>query len=365
MSQDVSKFLEKWVYPARDSLCDYFDGAFSFCVEPEPLLEKSHCEAIEENDQARELCLLLQEQGLKLKEIDTGLAGKIFNPPAFFAAPNGIVEAQEVYHKAIEVMEEEILSRGYISSEVEETLFSYKAMQAGFKVPWLIYDGDLATTEDEAYRQDLLKDKIDKLINENDCRNQLGLAEAIFEIVYSPDEFDFKVWGHLPRELDVQQTLLTRWGDCSELSRVFYTMYKYAGFSPRFVWVRKDISGNPLLHMAVAIECDGKEVIVDSHYGFNAKHAEIVDMPLLSSLAVYTNNIADQDVDDLKAINLLEQSLLYDPTFPLTYLYLSLDRFEDDLNVEKSHLFDCALEFDQSSGVYMNLIDSKSQSQVR
>lgn len=360
MSQTIPKFVEELIHPVKESLCGYFDGALFFCEESAS--EEYDCNEIADDPQARDLCYLLQEKGYKLSEIDTGLNGKIFKPSLQFASPNSKIEALEVYNKAIETIEEEYFSDRDIYSVNATELFIYKAWQAGFRIPWLIYDSDPSAKEDMRYGHDLLKNKIDELKDSNKFKSEFDLANAIYEMAFSKEGLGFKVWDHLPQELGAQKTLLTRWADCSEMSRMIYLMYRYAGLSAEFVWVRQDTFGNPILHMAVAVNCDGREVIVDSSYGFDPKHESTTDIPLLTSLAIYTDNVADQDTNDETAITGLKQSLLYDPTFPLTYLYLSLDRYKDDLPLPSSYFIERATELDESSDVYLKLIKSTPQS---
>lgn len=345
---------------AKESLCDYFDYVFDFCEKP--ALEKSHCDQIQDDEQARELCYLLQERGYEFRQIDTGLSGKIFNPPPQFAQPNGVVESQEVYHEAIKIIEAELLSADYVLNGDETELFSYRALQAGFQLPWLVYSDAWIAEDDDALAQPDLKATAGNLIGDKKYNNQRSLAETIFDGIFSPSGLNLKVWSHFPGELDVGETLLANSGDSTELSRLLYSVYKYAGFTPRFVWVREDIQGNPLIHIAVAIECDGKEVIADSRYGFDAKHASVVDIPSLTAFSLYLDNLADQDADDKKAVVYLSQSLIYDPTFPLSYLYLSLERFDDDLDIEKFELYESAWKLDSASSTYLNVIESQHES---
>lgn len=314
--------------------------------------ERSFCYSLKAEDaHAAKLCELMQGRGVARELIDTGLSARIFRPPADSLVPDGTIEPAEVYALAIEIIEDEYFRSGETTFEEEQGSFAIKAWEAGFRLPWIVYDGNPYTKSDVETR-----DELSRMARSVRGESELELARAIYDTAFSKEGLGMEVWNSFPVEYNAEYALKFRWGDCTEISWVLYSLYKYAGFDPRFVWVREEFDGSPLLHMAVAVWADGREVIADSHFGFDADHRVVVDLPPLAALASYVNNVAVGQQDKVDAAGMLGRSLGYDPTYSLTYLYMAGDRMSDMFQMDRDECVEKAAGLDPAAREYMDLL---------
>lgn len=238
---------------------------------------------------AARLCRLLVDRGETLESLDTGLAGKVFRPPELQAGPDGAVEVQEVYHRAIEVMEGEIFPLGDISPREERKLFAYQAWRVGFRVPWLLYDGDVRTRGDVDARlgvqrriADLREDAAASGEGERGVSRGLFLyaKELLPTLAASPE---------MPLLLAIQEGA----GDCTENGMLLYGMMRMAGLDARFAVVWVDSFGDRERHLAAAANVDGEWQVADPvppYDAFPARHQRWEVIPPLSALFVHLRN---------------------------------------------------------------------------
>lgn|GEM_PF-4099548 len=312
----------------------------------------SYCREIRSVDPLAEgLCELLVDRGYSFADIDTGLEGVAFDPPAGTCAPDGVLQAQEVYHKSIQLMERDIASIDGYAPVKEAELFINEAWGLGFRPPWFIYDGDPENDADIILRGAIRE--------RADGASGLGTVEAakyIRDWIFSPDGLDIQILDNISYELDSLSAIRRGTADCTESSRILYSAYRYAGLNPEFVWVRRDPDGEPILHMAVKVQAESSDVVVDTKFGIHSDLASVATVPPLAAMAVYEENVGNKELDDLAAYHHFIRALLFDPSFPLTYIYLSLPDFLGMMCAQENGCLDEARRLDSDADSYIDLI---------
>lgn len=273
-----------------------------------------------EDATAGALCGLLAERGETLATLDTGLAGKLYRAPQDATArPDGRLQVQEVFARAVEVIEGELLNLGEIAPDAERQLFSYQAWQLGFRVPWLLYDGDPATRTDIDARLKL-QERI-ALIRETAVRRADGDADrrdrlvvgALF--VMAKETLPHPANG---REQDLFRAIQAGAGKCTENSMLLYLAMRMSGLDAGFAFVHEDELGAQVFHVSAFAMVGGERRLVDPIPPYNspsAQHRNAVGMPALSMMLVTNwNRYLKQQQGQEDSLAPADGWMLYDPT---------------------------------------------------
>jgi hypothetical protein len=248
---------------------------------------------------AGELCELLAERGETIQTLDTGLVGKGFSAPTdHLARPNGNLEPQEIYARATEIIENEILPLGDIVPEDERNLFTFKAWQLGFRVPAVLYDGN-PTTKDDVEARLLIRNRIIEIWREaleasNSEENIISTA-AQYRVAQGLLEFVQELIPNFALSPELSALLAIKYGkgDCTENSMLLYTMMKMAGLDAGIAYITTDLLGDEENHLSAFVRIEEKILFADPvkpYHAFPAEHKKWTIVPLLSVTFLHHRN---------------------------------------------------------------------------
>ncbi len=266
------------------------------------------------------LCALLAERGETLATLDTGLAGRLYKAPIDASArPDGRVQVQEVFARAIEVIEDELIGLGEVAPEEEERLFSSKAWQLGFRVPWILFDGDPATSADVDARLKL-RAKVAEI--RADAARRAGADAVARDRLIVAGLFAFARQALSANEERIERDLLGAMqsgsGDCTENSMLLYLAMRLAGLQSGIAFVHEDELGAQVFHVSASAMVGGVRQLVDPIPPYSstaAAHRDVVAMPLLSMLLVHNwNRYLAREQGQEQVLAPAVDWMLYDPT---------------------------------------------------
>ncbi|MFH0799053.1 MAG: hypothetical protein V2A66_02585 [Pseudomonadota bacterium] len=266
-------------------------------------------------------------------------------------AQNCQARARSIYANSISLLEkeeDEFVTSGGHSGRPFTDLVSTKTT---FRVPWLVNDFNPLTNTDNqmlvkiggAIAKARAETKAKGLVEGTLEFNRAFVAELVswMESAKGVSFVVVEVEG-ASREMMLMEFLVQpdgrREGDCSELSRLAYTVFRLAGLAPEFLYVEKDrIDPEITEHMAIGLHLDPdhpeKIFIVDlyHHIVSDQGHTEQSKLTALGAMAVYYDNLAtmlwkspqgNNETDRIR--KLYQEAMRYDPGFAHTHFNYSL-----------------------------------------
>jgi len=222
------------------------------------------------------------------------------------------------------------------SSELFHAITTHKHFQGAYRkfsgelLPWV--PGNSARTQAvlRKFDRQLVQWRGEKLEPKQDRR--LFIAKKIFSWVTDPKGLGMKVDPSAP-ERGLEAVLTNRkkgclsqgqdcyppQGDCSEFIFVLMALLSRAGFKVQPHWVGKDLKGQSVQHLALNLELNGKNYLLDAVYGhFNATHVAHTPLSRRQLLAWYWNNRAEDILSrkPRQARVYYERALQIDPQNP-------------------------------------------------
>lgn len=296
---------------------------------------------------------ILDEAHIPEKDIDAGVPRIACAPQGCAAetaantAGNGIREPGEVYGAIISLLEREEDAFVESGGKASRPFTDLVSMQSTFRVPWLMNDFSPTTTRDDRLLLTLAGgiDRIKGAIGASGPPAgtkafNTALVRELTRWMLSPnglraapiglDEIEEPLVDFLSRRDP------SRRGDCTELSRLAYEVFRLAGLRTTFFDVQQDAFDPTITqHMAVGVALDpaypGRFTTIDLvHHGWISEEGHPLQstMPAISALAVYEGSRAlhamdgATDIDTSLTANvdaLFQRALSYDPFYPLTH----------------------------------------------
>ena len=210
--------------------------------------------------EAEGLLALLRSVGVSVRDIDTGVLRSNFkqNRSPVEKVPNtagdGRLEPNEIYGAAIKKLEEEedrfVATNGRSGRPFTDLVSNCST----FRVPWLFNDFNTKTTRDN---RTLLHIAAKIAAIKKSIRHRSDTYEyksALLAKLVSWMEGSLNRTGYISVESTNLQMANGHLGDCTELSRFAYAIFRMAGLKPEFLIVTKH-AFNPSIryHMAVGI----------------------------------------------------------------------------------------------------------------
>jgi len=211
------------------------------------------CTHLTNDSDAATLCDRILSSNIRtLHEMDTG---------------NGVLEVQEIFSSAIEILETEESAVFESSSFTEASLpFSdYIAHNTSFKVPWLLSDHVSSTPTNFSLMSRissdirLIKEKLQNNgLSPDTFEYNLALAKALADYIIDNNGFNIHRVISSSQEWTVVESLTrSHEADCSELSMIYYELCRLAGLNARIIQIVTDRYGNYRAnHVCVALYLD-------------------------------------------------------------------------------------------------------------
>lgn len=230
-------------------------------------------------------------------------------------------------------------SRGVSPRPFTDFIVSEKTI----RIPWLFNDFNPNTKSDDelllqisGFIYAIKRNISSKGLVEGSLEFNRALFGELISWINAPSGIGILPMQGANREMTIDEFFAQprgkRTGDCSELSRLAYSIFRLAGLRPVFLYVtRNKIEPKVTEHMAIGVKLDpahpDKLTTVDLSYNYISEegHPEQSVMLLTSGLAVFGNNLATlimegagtlRQTSAARVEELLLEAIKLDPNYP-------------------------------------------------